>query len=87
MRILEAHLEHARYERDFGQIEALVAFLVKENGRPVPHTIRIRTSDFAHGTTPLRQRLIASAKGLLMARYSQTIPKTAPQQISLAPAA
>ncbi|MDN5785792.1 hypothetical protein [Pseudorhodobacter sp.] len=70
MRILEAHVEHARYARDFGQVEVLVAFLVKEEGRPVPRQIRIRTAEPAQGSTPLRQRLIASAKGLLIARHT-----------------
>jgi hypothetical protein len=65
MRILSARVEHARYARDFGQVEAVVAFLVKEAGRPVPFTRRLRTSVDARGDQPLRQRLIASAQVML----------------------
>lgn len=71
MRIIEARIEHARYARDFGQVEAMVSFLIKEEGRPVPHVIRIRTAEVARANLPLRQRLIASAKGLLLARLAK----------------
>jgi hypothetical protein len=70
MRILSAKVEHAQYARDFGQVEALVAFLVKEDGHPVPHMVRIRTAELARDALPLRQRLIASARALLEARLS-----------------
>lgn len=65
MRVLSAQVEHARYARDFGQVEAVIAFLVKEAGRPVPFTRRLRTSVDARGKHPLRQRLIASAQAML----------------------
>lgn len=70
MRILSATVEHARYARDFGQVEAMIAFLVKDDHRPVPHWVRIRTTEIARAPQPLRQRLIASAKALLLARKS-----------------
>ena len=65
MQILSARVEHARYARDFGQVEAIIAFLVKKAGRPVPFTRRLRTSVVARGTGPLRQRLIGSAQVML----------------------
>lgn len=67
MRILDARIEHARYVRDFGRVEAQVAFLVKEDGRPVPHIVRVRTNEAARGPA-LRARLIASARALIRAR-------------------
>ncbi|MFN4171870.1 MAG: hypothetical protein ACK4GW_08960 [Pseudorhodobacter sp.] len=72
MRILSATVEHARYARDFGQVEAMVAFLVKDGLRPVPYTLRQRTAVAAQGTTPLRNRVIASARALLLARSAPT---------------
>jgi len=73
MRILSASVEHARYARDFGQVEAMVAFLVKDSLRPVPYVIRQRTAVPARGTTPLRERVVTSAHALLLAR---TAPPT-----------
>ena len=64
-RVLSATVEHARYARDFGQVEAMVSFLVKDDARPVPHRIRIRTCDDARAAEPLRQRLVASAREIL----------------------
>ena len=72
MRILSSTVEHARYARDFGQVEALINLLVKDDRRPVPYTVRLRTAELAHGTTPLRDRLIASASALLLARQALT---------------
>jgi hypothetical protein len=68
MRILSATVEHARYARDFGQVEAMIAFLIKDENRPVPYWVRIRTTELARASQPLRVRLIASAKALLRAR-------------------
>jgi len=65
MRIISAKVEHARYARDFGQVEAMVAFLVKDAHRPVPYTLRRRTAVPVRGASPLRQRIIASARALL----------------------
>ncbi len=67
-RILSATVEHARYARDFGQVEALVSFLVKDDQRPVPHRVAIRTCENATGDLPLRQRLVASARVMLERR-------------------
>lgn len=67
MRILSAEIEHARYARDFGQVEAMIVLLIKELHRPVPYEVRIRTAEPGHGEN-LRQRLIDSAKTLYLAR-------------------
>lgn len=67
MRILSAQIEHARYARDFGMVEAMVSLLVKENGRPVPFEVHIRTAEPSVGEN-LRQRLLDSAKALYAAR-------------------
>ncbi len=67
MRILSAEIEHARYARDFGQVEAMIVLLVKEDHRPVPYEVRIRTAEPSHGEN-LRQRLIESARNLYIAR-------------------
>ena len=67
MRILSAEIEHARYARDFGQVEAMIILLVKEPHRPVPYEVRIRTAEPSLGEN-LRQRLIDSAKTLYLAR-------------------
>ncbi|WP_237684716.1 hypothetical protein [Szabonella alba] len=76
MRILSAHVEHARYARDFGQVEAIVAFLVKDEARPVPYILRRLTTVTARGTAPLRERLVASARALLEAprKLHQPLP-------------
>lgn len=69
MRILSAEIEHARYARDFGQVEAMVILLVKEEGRPVPFEVHIRTAEPSNGEN-LRQRLLDSAKSLYAARVT-----------------
>ena len=67
-RILSATVEHARYDRDFGQVEAMVSFLLKDDTRPVPHTVRIRTCEPAQDAEPLRMRLVSSARSILEMR-------------------
>ncbi|WP_136683013.1 hypothetical protein [Falsirhodobacter xinxiangensis] len=67
MRILSAEIEHARYARDFGQVEAMVVLLIKEPHRPVPYEVRIRTAEPSLGEN-LRQRLVDSARTLYLAR-------------------
>ncbi len=74
MRILSAKIEHARNARDFGQVEALVSLIVKEDGRPVPFEVRIRTAEDSHGDH-LRERLIDSAKSLYLARIDAQAEK------------
>jgi len=70
MRVLSAQIEHARYARDFGQVEAVVGLLVKDQIRPVPYIVRIFTVEPARGPEPLRQRLHDSAKALYLARFA-----------------
>ncbi|WP_128255115.1 hypothetical protein [Falsirhodobacter deserti] len=67
MRVLSAQIDHARYARDFGMVEAMVTLLIKEEGRPVPFEVRIRTAEPSIGEN-LRQRLLDSAKALYAAR-------------------
>ncbi|WP_045388543.1 hypothetical protein [Falsirhodobacter sp. alg1] len=67
MRILSAQIEHARYARDFGQVEAMVTLLVKDEHRPVPYEVRIRTAEPTQGEN-LRKRLLDSASNLYRAR-------------------
>ncbi len=66
MRILSAHVTHARRLRDFGQIEAIVSLLVKSDGRPVPHEVRVLTAVpiSADPGNSLRNRLLDSAQRL-----------------------
>ncbi len=52
MRILSATIERAHYARDFGQVEATVALLVKDSARPVPYVRRIFTTEPARGGAP-----------------------------------
>jgi hypothetical protein len=70
MRIISAQVEHARYARDFGQVEATVSLLIKDLGRPVPYVVRLFTTEPARGTEPLRKRLEDSAKALYLARFA-----------------
>ncbi len=70
MRILSATIEHAHYARDFGQVEATVALLVKDSSRPVPYIRRIFTVEPARDDEPLRQRLLESAAALYLARFA-----------------
>ncbi len=78
MRILSADIEHARYARDFGQVEAIVAFLVKDEARPVPYILRRLTAVAARDAAPLRERIVASARALLEApRALPTISRAA----------
>ncbi len=77
MRILSARIEHARRDRDFGQIEAMVALLVKDEARLIPYEIRIRTAEPAQGPD-LRGRLLKSARALFSARQ----PQQAAQQLA-----
>lgn len=76
MRILSASIEHARYARDFGQVEAMVVLLIKEDHRPVPYEVRIRTAEPSRGEN-LRQRLLDSARALYAARVETTPEKPA----------
>ncbi|MFT4150977.1 MAG: hypothetical protein QM656_12340 [Paracoccaceae bacterium] len=69
MRILSARILHAHLDRDFGQVEAMVALLVKAEGRPVPFEITIRTAEPTG--RDLRRRLLASARGLHEARLAR----------------
>ncbi|PTR18783.1 hypothetical protein LV780_13955 [Cereibacter azotoformans] len=77
MRILSATVERAHYARDFGQVEATVALLVKDSARPVPYVRRIFTTEPARGGAPLRERLIDSAKTLFLARYEPQVERAA----------
>lgn len=77
MRILSATVEKARYARDFGQVEATVALLIKDSARPVPYVRRIFTTEPARGAGPLRQRLIDSAMTLFLARHEAPLPRAA----------
>lgn len=76
MRIISAHVEHARYARDFGQVEATVSLLIKDDWRPVPYIQRIFTVEPARGPEPLRERLEHSAKALYLARQT-SLPEMA----------
>lgn len=67
MRILSARILRARYDRDFGQVEAQVALLIKDDARLVPYEVTIRTAEPTRGAD-LRGRLLASARALYSAR-------------------
>ncbi|MCE6961144.1 hypothetical protein LAZ40_19120 [Cereibacter sphaeroides] len=77
MRILSATIEKARYARDFGQVEATVALLVKDAARPVPYVRRIFTTEPARAARPLRRRLIESATTLFLARHEAPLVRAA----------
>ncbi|MGP3696525.1 hypothetical protein [Rhodobacter sp. NSM] len=77
MRILSATIERAHYARDFGQVEATVALLIKDSARPVPYVRRIFTTEPARGSLPLRQRLIDSATTLFRARHEPQLQRAA----------
>lgn len=69
MRILSARILHARHDRDFGQVEAQVAILIKDPARLVPYEVTIWTTEPADGGD-LRGRLLASASALYAARHT-----------------
>lgn len=71
MIILETIVKHARRNRDFDRVEALVEILVKRPGQP-PRWNRIRTSQPIKGALPLRRRLTEDAA--LLARAVETSP-------------
>ncbi len=60
MIILDATVKHARRNRDFGRIEALVELIVKQTGHPA-RRMMIRTNQPVHAQKPLRQRLTEDA--------------------------
>lgn len=69
MRILSARILRARHDRDFGQVEARVALLIKDAARLVPYEVTIWTAEPSHGPD-LRGRLLASARALYAARQA-----------------
>lgn len=71
MIVLEATVRHARRNRDFGRVEALVDLIVKQPGHPA-RRLTIRTSQPAKSVLPLRQRLCRDAA--LLARHLETSP-------------
>ncbi|SES30027.1 hypothetical protein SAMN04490244_109188 [Tranquillimonas rosea] len=78
-RVLGAHVERARRDRDFGRVEAMVRLTVKPApGRPV-QSMRIYANTAASGGD-LRRRLVEDA-----IRTSRTVP-AARQRVTAAAA-
>lgn len=78
MRILSARILHARHDRDFGQVEAQIAILIKDEARLVPYEVTIWTTEPSHGPD-LRNRLLSSARALYAARMAapEGLPRAA----------
>lgn len=70
MIVLEANIKHARRNRDFGRVEALVELIIKQPGHPARRRT-ILTSQSVTGLLPLRQRLTGDAA--LLARGLETL--------------
>ncbi len=70
MKIIDAQIAHARYDRDFCLVEAEVSLLIKDDTRPVPYTRTIRTSAPVLRKGSLRARILADAKALYAAMHA-----------------
>ncbi len=78
MQILSARIQSARRLREFGEVKAVVALLLRPSENDEPLLVRVLASSPAEaaGAAPLRQRLIASAKlsyysGRMQPRHSR----------------